>query len=243
MKLYQPLFIAMTMMVIPLTSVAQFDVSNFELSDSTTQWYDQLVGVKNIGVINGGGYQFDIRSSTSHPFLEGHKQMEQGEIIYHDDLYQDIPLIYNVFDQNLISSIQYEDNMGTQYVLFNQEQVVKFSFGDHLFERIDDLQMGLKGYYEVYHQDVDYKFIAKHTKQKNINQGKVKYMSYSFYYFLMGKDLKKVKTRLGVSRFFKSNKSDLSKYYKENAFPFWMLKASTNQLKDLGRFCNSFTHQ
>src|SRR4051812_49310890 len=69
--------------------------------DQKEIWFDNIVGPENSGLVNGREYFIAFPGATSHPFF-GSREMTGEKLVFHSQLYVNVPLLYDIFNDEII---------------------------------------------------------------------------------------------------------------------------------------------
>lgn len=92
-----------------------------------------------------------------------------GDVKYNNQMYFNIPLRYDLYEDQLIVKI--ENSRGTNEILLLKEQVESFRIGSAHFEKLEAAKIGnniTAGYYQVLTENENFKLYKK--MHKRINQ-------------------------------------------------------------------------
>jgi hypothetical protein len=111
----------------------------------------------------GSEYQkWKYDPKNGHPFFQSDKILK-GEIIYHEILYRDQPLQYDLLRDEVIT----EHVSGRQIILV-REKISEFSLEGHVFRQFPDLiksGQAKSGFFEVLVDENNVQFLAKRQKR------------------------------------------------------------------------------
>lgn len=138
---------------------------------STYLWYDQLVGVENTPLFNGVEYIFDYSSSRDKTPFFNSPEFKFGNVVYNNQKYFDIPLIYDVYNDEVIIKITNTKQETLLKLISNK--VNGFNIGDASF--IGIMQEDIFSFYKIVGTEKNLLLLKKlkKSKLKKINNGRV----------------------------------------------------------------------
>jgi len=93
---------------------------------------DQSIGYNNLELLNGTAYFEKYRTlNEKHPFLEG-REFHDGAVMYDGQYYTGLKLRYDMFSDQLITSIDRSGN-GNRIIQLVPELIESFEINDKLF--------------------------------------------------------------------------------------------------------------
>jgi hypothetical protein len=165
------------------------------LMRNTINVYKQTVA-ENSSLFNGTEYIGYVARPAGHPFFET-QRMELANVYYDGVLFRDIPLLYDLVNDQLII-----DNYAkTQRIILNSEKVSFFEVGNHFFIRPQtDSSTGNApgGFYERLYNGKT-KVLVKRKKQINSISSsdgiRESYDQYNYYFIKADETYSRVTSR------------------------------------------------
>ena len=154
-------------------------------------WFDTIVGLENTSLSNGVEFiDFEKGEKGFSKFLYS-GDFSRSEIQYDHQTYFDIPLKYNVFNDEVLIKINGESR--TTILQLFKEKVHSFKVNNKHFKRIENRiteedEDKLSGFYELLFDTSQIQIFKKHRKSQSreIRKRKLffKYISKSPYFYL-----------------------------------------------------------
>ena len=102
-------------------------------------WFDEQVGIENTGIFNGIRYKELYRiKDGKHKFYKS-PEYQTANIWYDDQPYYDIPLKYDLFEDQLIISLQTDS--GSSIIQLLKEEVTGFQLDNKQFVHLKGIQV------------------------------------------------------------------------------------------------------
>ena len=176
-------------------------------------WFDSVIGQENLEINSGEKYieKYRALKGTYHFLFDD--EINKAVIVYDGQTYFDIPLMYDVLDQNVIVKIASE--IEDYLLILNKEKLNNFTVKNRSFFNI--IGQGICEKLSSYNKNVLYK---KHSAKKsefyhyghiyNKFSDRKNYIIYyktKYYNFESKKDLKKI---------FPTKKKVINKFYSKN---------------------------
>jgi hypothetical protein len=141
-------------------------LSSFGQSFPNTEiysWYDTQTGIQNSKLLRGVEYIEEHRMiNENHKFFESN-DFQKGVLVYDGQLYNDVTLKFNIYDDLLLIYLQYEQR-NLFFELFS-DKVNNFEISDHKFSYIRaENDSSILGFYEIISEEGDFKIFKKHIK-------------------------------------------------------------------------------
>ncbi len=209
------------LLVIPSLLISQ----NEQEKSMLYSWYDQITGVDNTSLYNGIEHTEKYRFLNENTTYFNSSKFLSGNIIYNGELFYDIKLKYDAYQQEVIVNLQ-NRNSGSSILKLFKSKIDEFSIGDSKFKKIEDKTSGtveMKGFYEISLANQYLFYYKKHQKVKReiFFEGKIhpefidaktkKILFYKNKYYVVDtkKDLVKIFPQLkkNISNFYKNNRS------------------------------------
>ena len=168
---------------------------------------------------NGSDYNIYLPKNEEHPYFRMDDWV-YGSIVYWDELYENVPLLYDVSVDQLIT----EHNRGNAIKLI-AEKIQSFTILEHTFVRLssDDKNKISEGFYDRLY-DGDLKVYAKYSKnfRETIETTEVipHYDEATRYYLVKEGIFNVVKTKGSVLQIFRDHKQDVKNFLRKNRIRF-----------------------
>jgi hypothetical protein len=107
---------------------------------------------------NGGLYVPPRQTNDQHPFFESYDWVT-GDVIFDSQLYENVPLLYDITSDRLITENYYN---ATEITLM-EEKLSRFTIGDHTFVKLDHKTLPKAGFYELLYKGPS-SVVARHQK-------------------------------------------------------------------------------
>lgn len=174
--------------IVSSSSLAQ----NSSTEKESYTWFDSKVGIENTPLYNGVEYiDFEQGENSFKKFLFS-GDFQKSMIEYENQRYFDIPLKYDVFNDQIIIKLSTEQK--TTILQLFKEKVGAFQIGSKSFQHIKNLSIkddseALSGFYEVVYNSSQIQLLKKYrkTQLREIRKRKL-YFKYKFktpYYYVM----------------------------------------------------------
>ncbi len=165
-----------------LTSAAQYEVGELDLSGDLESWYDELVGLENTPLVHGVFYKIEINSPDTDPFFVS-ANWDFGKVNYRGQTYKDVLLLYNT--QSDIVLVKHPSFTNQPIKLF-QDQVAWFELAGKRFEAMREVELPMRpGYYEIFYEGDKISMIVKRRKTETLESSKVVYKEEDRYFLEM----------------------------------------------------------
>lgn len=158
----RPAFLSLSLFVF----VFHFSVAQNQQSKEVFRQFDQLVGLENTGLYNGTEFNDPfLNTDGTYRYFKGF-DYNKGWLVYSGQVYDKIPLKYDVLDDNLLTHS--EDNLGIFVVRLIPEFIDSFSVYNVEFVRLPDAVRvgGGNGFFEKAFMGNRFHLFIKHTKKK-----------------------------------------------------------------------------
>jgi hypothetical protein len=187
-------------------------------------FHDTIVSFKFLGINNGIVFRDYFKTESKekiHRFFKKN-DFELGSVLYDDQVYFDIPLRYDLFNDDVIIKIKYED--GFSILKLEKEKIRKFSLNSSNF--VDASFFKKKGvlvenrFYEKIR--ISKKYSLFKTSEKEITHYVVENESFDGFnliekfYLLYNKELHLIKSKKDFKKILPQLKPKIYSYYKKN---------------------------
>lgn len=135
--------------------------------ESLFKWFDDSLGLENSALFNG------IEFIDTYNLLEDQHRFFQvdtfrpGRITYDNQKYFDIPIMYDLFEDQLIAKIETKARGANQILLLN-EKIDSFKIADTYFEKVlndSSTAYSSSGFFQVLTEKNGFKLYKKHHKK------------------------------------------------------------------------------
>ena len=174
--------------------------------------FDKKVGIEN-SILNSG-YLFQKKHKTkkgAHQFLGENIFHEKNKILYKGQNFYNIPLKYDLFNENLIVNITTKTEKHS--VILTKKYIKSFSIGDKNF-----INSKKHGYLEVISNSRSIILYKKHTKKRLEKKDKKNrysvYLKKEKYYLEIKENFYPIKNRKSWSALFPNQKKEIKKHYR-----------------------------
>ena len=130
-------------------------------------WFDSQVGVENTGLFNGIRYRelYRVRDGK-HKFFQS-PEFLTGNLLYDGQPYYDIPMKYDLFEDELI--IELQANSGTSILKLLKDEVDGIEIDGHTFRHLRGTKVfrsgdDIDGLFEVLSETSSILLLKKHLK-------------------------------------------------------------------------------
>ena len=206
-------------------------------------WYDSLIGIENSGLINGKRHQLHAMGRETHPFF-GSKKPFSGTIFYRGQLYQNVPLLYDIYQDILIYYYRGKNQVPVMIEL-EARDVEYFVISEHKFERIKDQKwmneaIG-QGYIEVLFEGDMVSLMAKRQKLDYATKSSREFSDETWYYVRFLNRISPVSNQKQLGSLLPNYRSEISRYAKQNGLK--IRSGKENDFILLVEFCDSLVSQ
>lgn len=204
---------------LPLFLIATISINCQTSTDNKAfyKWFDATIGLENTGLLNGTAYTEKYRSKNGNHEFYSSASFQTCDIVYDRQHYFDIPLKYDIHNDEIIAQIPTQTSSYTIQLI--KEKVYRFSINDSNFIHLQNLTNHKNGFYEVIFKSSNLAFYKKSIKTST------KYISdrSTFYrfkntneYLLRLKNAyhKITKSKKSIIRLFPENKKEITSFYK-----------------------------
>ena len=160
--MHKPLFYILAFFVSTLC------VAQNSLSTEIYKWYDSNTITERYDLFKGIEYvEKDRVLNDEHKFFKT-IEYTKGKLKYGGQVYNDVLMKYNIYDDLLLVNIK--DELNNFFQLFSNE-VAEFSLLGHTFKYIESkTDKNIKGFYEIMNDDETFEIYKKHIlNRKRIN--------------------------------------------------------------------------
>ena len=188
-------------------------------------WFDDQVGIENTGLFNGIRYKEMYRiKNGKHKFYKS-PEFLTAHLHYDGQPYYDIPLKYDLFEDQLIISLQ--TNAGSSIIQLLKEKVTGFELDDKRFVQINGIEIFKSkeisdGFYEVLEEGASLTLYKKHRKlrKKVLEKQSIlnEFRNDDLYYVHHGELFYPVKNKNDLIKIFPERKKQINAYFSGNKY-------------------------
>jgi hypothetical protein len=163
---------------------------------------------------NGGDYKRSYESDDQHRFFKSDDWIN-GQVMYENHSYEDVPLLYDITIDRLITENFYNSN---EMVLV-YEKLSHFKIGNSFFVKLDDKSLPKPGFYEVLYNGPS-RVLSKRIKVMREELSMQQINTFfdekdRFYIFKNGAYLQ-VRNKSSVRKVFEDRKAGLKEFLRTN---------------------------
>lgn len=205
-----------------LTSTTQAQSTDHDTLATSTAWNKAIRQyhtslTPESGLYRGGEYvQFPFFFKEGHPYFDEDK-MRQGSVLYNGILYRDLPLIYDLVRQMLVTN----DPYNTFKIVLINEEIDSFTIEQHIFIRFKDTlnpSAPRSGFYEQLYTGRTW-LLKKEKKdvREEVTATIDRYIDHAVSYYLKkGDTYYPVNNKRSLLRALKDKSPELKKFMRRN---------------------------
>jgi hypothetical protein len=166
------------------------------------------------GLYNGSEYKRDYGSDDEHRFFKN-DDWTNGEVTYENHHYEDIPLLYDITIDRVIT----ENFYNASEMILVYEKLSHFKIGNNVFVKLNDKSLPKPGFYEVLY-DGPSRVLSKRIKvmreeiaMRNIY---IHFDQKDKFYILKNGAYLQVRNRSSVLKVFEDKKAGLKEFVRTN---------------------------
>ncbi len=225
------------------TTYAQ-QVQNLEEQSDYLSWFDEQVGIENTTLYEGIVFREKYRTINDRVKFFRSAQWLNGSVVYSGQLFTDLLLKYDVFEDQLL--IKQLDRLGGGAMLLFKDKVSSFVIEGTQFVNIIDpnIDRSLNGYFELLWSN-DIRLYAKHRKDDLVRKDR----SAPYYEFIdrkkeylleIGNDHFSINKKRDIQLLFPVLKKEVDSFYQKNkrlqsrdidAFMISLVRTFENQMR------------
>ncbi len=200
--------------------------------------FDSIIGIENLGLINGYEYFPDFKGRTTHPNFES-LNWEIGEIEYNGNYYPKVYLKYDIYKDVLVLGNP-QNNGSFQSITVQDDFVLRFNLVNSEFVNILDQKGKHLGFYQVLYDGTQIDLLVKRRKIDKVNEryGSVEYEPADRFYLRTKNGLFEFRNKKTFYELYPQRKSEINQYIKEKDLK--IKKNSLMHVADLTAYCNEF---
>lgn len=229
--------ILVTIWTVPFCQ-AQIPTAKLELGKNIDAWYDDVVGITNLEMMEGTYYPMPLQTPQQNQVYKKLAWTE-GQIEYNGQWYGDVEMMYNIFsDQVILKNKGLPESM-KRAVLPNQLLISSFKvFGDEFIKLTDTStdSNSIQGFYQLLYSGNNLSLLIKWKKSQNINASYVQYDQESSVILLYKELYTNYKGERSLLKLFPSHKKEIKKYIKGNLG--YLNKEADQKLVSAIKYCD-----
>jgi hypothetical protein len=182
--------------------------------------YDSIIGKENLLITNGLFHNNNFKVVDNQNIYFSSEKYTIGNIKYNDQLYFDLYLKYDTFNDDLI--FRPKGDSEKNGIILPKDKIISFEIYDKTFRNIENLEIENSfptGYFEEKFSSSDFKLLIKHKKTKKdvLIKNTLQNIFYPFeeYYILKNKKLERIKSKNKIIKLFPEKKDYINSYYKD----------------------------
>jgi hypothetical protein len=188
---------------------------------------------------NGFLYIEKYTRKIGHQFFMN-DQLYNGMLVYRGEVYKDIEMKYDIYEQQLVLSIN--NNNSTEWIVPHNDFISVFSLGDKFFSKYNF--GGVTRFYQVVNDIGKVKCLYYWSKQR-FDSDNINYLGFSEFtksekenYLLLDGSLEKYKNNRTFTKLFPNEiRAQLREYIRNNHIN--VTNSSDEKIEELLTFCNS----
>ncbi|WP_422360114.1 hypothetical protein [Reichenbachiella sp.] len=188
----------------------QYAIGDMDLDRDLATWYDHAMKTENLPVLEGTFYPLPHITSKEGPYFKSNRWAE-GSVVLAGEKYENLFLLYNVFDDLLILRNMALKDARIESMLPNQKKVEAFNIHGHQFVRLTEPLVPRNGigFYELFFDGDSIDFFIKKTKIELLQDRKVVFKNEDQFFFYDGQQFVKYKSKKSIYRHFPEIKAKL----------------------------------
>lgn len=188
-------------------------------------WFDEQVGIENTGLFNGIRYKEGYRvKNGKHKFYKN-PEYQTANLWYDGQPYYDIPLKYDLFEDQLIISLQ--TGTGSSIIQLLKEKVTGFQLDEKQFVHLRGIEVfksndQVDGFYQVLEEGNSLILYKKHRKlSKKVLEKKAvlyEFRNDDLYYILYENLFYPIKKKTDLLKIFPERKKQINAFFSGNKY-------------------------
>jgi len=196
-------------------------------------WFDTIIGSENIGIYEGVAYKKNYRTINEYHEYYISTKFLTGDIVYDRQVYYDIDMKYNIYDDELIVKLPVQS--GHSIIKLISEKVEWFSLNNHEFIRLSKKNNAhffekISGFFEISFQNTLLTLYKKNKKtrkkQLDIKLTYSEFKDKNEYFLYYNKEYYKIRSKKDLVQLFPNQKKSINTFYSIN-------KVSLNSNSDI----------
>lgn len=241
MKNYLPRLMPMFVMALLMGSAhAQISLEDLDLDQDVSSWYDDNSGAELLEIYEGKIFQLNINITTRKTFSAFKSaQWIDGTVMFRGKTYQDIPLKYDLFsDQLTVLNIAASP---LQPIIPNQKDITYFDLEGDLFQNLsaEGAPEGSAGFYHVLYAGPEVALLAKYSKRQIVEGRKLEFVRSEKVFLKNGDQFVRVKNKGSFITAFEAYKAQIKSFCSANALK--IKPSNQTDLITLIQYCETLT--
>lgn len=186
-------------------------------------WFDNQVGIENTGLYNGIRYKELYRvKNGKHKFFES-PNFIQGRIIYENQIYNDVQLKYDLFEDQVLINLQTKS--GNSIFQLINKFVQSFTLNNKIFvnlseHKVNNSSTSIQGFYQVSFHGTDLILYKKHSKYRIKHYEKKivlsEFKNKETYYIYFERSFYLINSKSDLTKLFPNHKKAINNFYSKN---------------------------
>jgi hypothetical protein len=199
--------------VILLLLLTNISFGQNSIEKSALEFFDNVIGQKNLDINSGIKFNRKYRFLDNEHHFYNKNEFINGTVNYNGHTYYNIPILYDVFEDNLI--IKIASKFDSYSIVLDKKKTTYFSIGTDFFEKDNSF-----GYLQKLAQKKGITLFKKnHKRRKNRIHKNIllsKFLPENTYYIKLNDKAYLVNTRSQWKKVFPSSKKSINSFYKSN---------------------------
>ena len=188
-------------------------------------WFDDQVGIENTGLFNGIRYKELYRIKNGRHKFYKTPEFLTAHIVYDGQPYYDIPMKYDLFDDQLIISL--DTDSGSSIIQLLKEEVTSFELDNKRFVYLKGIGIFkskevIDGFYEVLEEGNSLTLYKKNRKLRNkVLEKKAvlnEFRTDDLYYIHHGDLFYPIKNKNDLIKIFPDRKKQINAFFSGNKY-------------------------
>ena len=210
-----------------LFTVIIFD-SRGQSESRTTEYFDQLIGLNSLGLINGAEYTSPRRAKKSHAFYNV-DEWQNGNLFYRGQLYKNVPMKFELV-ANRIAIQKTTNTRKKTSVAVQKEHLEWFEIDGNIFRKVKLNKRSI--YVQEHYAGERVKLYETHRKKLEVNQNTyvLNYESKNELFLKKGTQIAPFKGKKDIVSIFPDKKKLINNFIRSNK-----LKVNSKSIGDINR--------
>lgn len=219
---------------------AQISLEDLNLDEDISSWYDDNAGPESLEIYEGKIFQLNINITTRRTFSAFKSaQWIDGEIVFRNKLYRDIPLKYDLYSDQL--TVLNVAGSPLHPIIPNQKDIEYFDLEGDLFLNLanENAPEGAGGFYHILYSENEVALLAKRGKRQVVEGRKLEFVTNDKVFIQAGDQYFRVRSKKSFIEAFPNFKSEIKSFSGSRALKI----KPTNEadLLTLIKYCESLT--